>query len=110
LALHRALQWFKTYPKKSWVGCHQDVKVYEEEEMPLDACLNSEADELATTGLKRLQEKPIVPIDPDTITQAHIGERTITREFKKSVIKIVHLPALRRFYCDRFGWSENILI
>jgi hypothetical protein len=35
--------------------------------MPLDAYLNSEADELATTGLKRLQEKPIVPMDPDTI-------------------------------------------
>jgi hypothetical protein len=51
-ALHRALKWFKTYPAISWVKSHQDDKVYDIKEMPLDAYLNSEADELATTGLK----------------------------------------------------------
>jgi hypothetical protein len=56
-ALHKALQWFKTYPKISWVKSHQDDKVYDVLEMPLNAYLNSEADELATIGLKRLQEK-----------------------------------------------------
>jgi hypothetical protein len=98
----------KTYPKISWVKSHQDEKVYDEEEMQLDAYLNSESDELATTELKRLQEKPIVPMDPDTIIQVYTGGRTITRDFKKSVRKIVHLPTLRKFYCERFGWSENI--
>jgi hypothetical protein len=43
--------------------------VYNKTEMPLDAYLNSEADELAATGLKRLQEKPKVPMDPNTIIQ-----------------------------------------
>jgi hypothetical protein len=57
-----SIKWFKTYPKITWVKSHQDEKVYDKQEMPLDAYLNSEADEQATTGLKRLQEKSIVPI------------------------------------------------
>jgi ribonuclease HI len=44
-ALHRALQWFQRYPKITWVKSHQDDKEYDEQEMPLDAYLNSEADE-----------------------------------------------------------------
>jgi len=106
-ALHKALQWFKTYPKISWVKSHQDDKVYDATEMPLNAYLNSEADELATIGLKRLQEKPIVPMDPETAIQFHIMGRTITRDFKRTVREIVQLPPLRKFYCDRFGWSED---
>jgi hypothetical protein len=54
--LHRALKWFKTYSKINWVESHQDNKVYKLRDIPLDAYLNSEADKLATTGLKRLQE------------------------------------------------------
>jgi ribonuclease HI len=107
-ALHKALKWFKTYPKISWVKSHQDDKVYDATEMPLNAYLNSEADELATIGLKRLQEKPVVPMDPDTVIQFHIKGRTITRDFKRTVREIVQLPPLRKFYCERFGWSENI--
>ena len=45
--------------------------------MPMDAYLNSEADELATIGLKRLQEKPKVPMDPDTVVQYYLKGRTI---------------------------------
>jgi hypothetical protein len=108
-ALHEALQWFKTQPKISWVKSHQDDKVYDKTEMPLNAYLNSEADELATIGLKRLQEKPIVPMDPDTVIQFHIKGRTITRDFKKTVRTMIQLPPLRRFYCERFGWSEETL-
>jgi hypothetical protein len=54
------------------VKSHQDNKVYEALEMTLDAYLNSEADELATIGLKRLQEAPTVPMDP------HTGHHTIS--------------------------------
>jgi hypothetical protein len=107
-ALHKALQWFKTYPKISWVKSHQDDKVYDVTEMPLDAYLNSEADELATIGLKRLQKKPLVPMDPETAIQFHICGRTITRDFKRTVGEIIQLPQLRKFYCERFGWSDNI--
>jgi hypothetical protein len=56
-----SLKAVETPPKISWVKSHQDEKLYDEIEMPLDAYLNSEADELVTTGQKRLQEKPIVP-------------------------------------------------
>jgi hypothetical protein len=66
-ALHRALKWFKTYPKINWVKSHQDERVYDKIAMPIDAYLNSEADELATFGLKRLQEKSKVPMDPNTV-------------------------------------------
>jgi hypothetical protein len=76
--------------------------------MPLDAYLNSEADELATIGLKRLQKKPLVPMDPETAIQFHICGRTITRDFKRTVGEIIQLPQLRKFYCERFGWSDNI--
>jgi hypothetical protein len=107
-ALHKALKWFKTYPKISWVKSHQDDKVYDVTEMPLNAYLNSEADELATVGLKRLQEKPIVPMDPDTAIQFHIKGRTVTRDFKKTVRETINLPIIKRYYCERFGWSQNI--
>ena len=44
-ALHQALEWFPTYPKINWVKSHHDDKVYDSTEMPMDAYLNSEADE-----------------------------------------------------------------
>ena len=78
-ALHRALKWFQTTPKLNWVKSHQDDLVFDKTAMPLDAYLNSEADELATIGLKRLTEKPMVPMDPDSNIQFHIEGRTITR-------------------------------
>jgi hypothetical protein len=107
-ALHKALTWFKTTPKINWVKSHQDDKIYDAIEMPLNAYLNSEADELATTGLKRLQEKPTVPMDPDTVIQFHIEGRTITRDFKRTVRETIQLPPLRTYYCNRFGWSKNV--
>jgi hypothetical protein len=70
--------------------------------MPLDSYLNSEADKQATTGLKRLQEKP------NTIVQFHIEGRIITRDFKRTVREMIELTPLRKFYCNRFEWSENI--
>jgi hypothetical protein len=107
-ALSRTLKKFRTYPKLSWVKSHQDDMVIDEKTMPLDAYLNSEADELATIGLKRLQEKPIVPLDPNTCVQFHIEGRTITRNFKNTVREIIQLKPLRKFYCIRFKWSDNI--
>jgi hypothetical protein len=47
-------------------------------------------------------------MDPDTIIQFHIKGRTITRDFKKTVREIVQLPPLRKFYSERFGWSDSI--
>ena len=51
-ALHRALQWYRTKPQINWVKSHQDDIDFDKEAMPLNAYLNSEADELATIGLK----------------------------------------------------------
>ena len=106
-ALHRSLKWFTTYPKINWVKSHQDDKVYDTTAMPLDAYLNSVADELATIGLKRLQEKPLVPMDPETVIQFHLGGRTVTRDFKKTVRETIQLTPLRKFYCERFIWSDS---
>ena len=107
-ALHRALQWYRSKPKINWVKSHQDDKVFDEEAMPLNAYLNSEADELATIGLKQLQEKPRVPMDPATAIQFHIGDRTITRDLKRTTREIIHLIPLKNYYCRRFKWSDNI--
>ena len=68
--------------------------VFDKEAMPLNAYLNSEADELATKGLKRLQEKPKVPMDPETAIQFHINNRTITRDLKQTTREIIHLIPL----------------
>jgi hypothetical protein len=103
-ALHRSLN-----PKINWVKSHQDDIVYYTKEMPLDAYLNSEADKLATTGLKRLQTKQQVPMDPETDIQFHIEGRTITRDFKKTVRTIITLPPLQEFLCKRFKWSKNTI-
>jgi hypothetical protein len=92
-----------TYRKINWVKSHQDNKMYEAKEMPLDVYLNSEADELATTGLKQLQEKPSVPMDPDTVIQFNIGGRTISRDFKRTIREIIQLPTIGNFYCQRFN-------
>jgi hypothetical protein len=47
-------------------------------------------------------------MDPNTTIQFHIGGRTITRDFKRTVREIIQLPSIRKFYCERFGWSDNI--
>ena len=96
-----------TYPKINLVKSHRDDKVYNKTEMPLDAYLNSEANKLATTGLKRLQKIQKVPMGPETIIQFHIEERRITRDLKKTVGTIIQLPHLQKCYCKRFKWNKN---
>ena len=105
-ALHRALKWYCTYPKINWVESHQDGKVYDEKAMPLNAYLNLGADELVTIGLKRLQEKPMVPMDLDTAIQFHIGNRTITRDLKQTTREIINLAPLKKYHCGRFRWTR----
>ena len=83
-ALHRALQWFRTKPKISWVKSHQDDVVVDKEAMPLNAYLNSEA------------------------IQFHINNRTMTRDLKRTIGEIIQLIPLQTYYCRRFGWSDHI--
>jgi hypothetical protein len=90
------------------VKSHQDDRVYDATSMPLDAYLNSEADELATTGLKRLQDKPHVPMDPNTVVQYHLQGRTTTRDLKQSIREILSVQPLKQFYSDEFGWSDTV--
>ena len=47
-------------------------------------------------------------MDPDTIVQFYIQGRTITRDFKQTVCKMIQLASLRNFYQNRFDWSDNI--
>jgi hypothetical protein len=107
-ALHQALKWLPTYPKINWVKSHQDNKIYDVSEMPVNAYLNSEADELVTHGLKFLQEKPHVPMDPTTAIKCHLIGRTITRDLKRTARVIISLPPLKKFYLEIFGWSDTI--
>jgi hypothetical protein len=72
------------------------------------AYLNSKADELATFGLKMLQEKPRVPIDPHTAIQFHLMGRTITRDLKQAVRELLLLPLLQKNSYDKFGWSNTV--
>jgi hypothetical protein len=47
-------------------------------------------------------------MDPETFIQFHVQGRTVTRDFKRTVREMVQLPPLRKFYCERFGWNDNI--
>jgi hypothetical protein len=112
-ALQQALQWFPTYPKINWVKSHHDDKVYNKTEIPVDAYLNSETDELATFGLKYTPGKTESTHGPThththTAIQFHLMGRTITRDFKRSVRKILSLSPLRQYYCNKFGWSDTV--
>jgi hypothetical protein len=82
--------------------------VYDATPMPMDVYLNSEADELATIGLKRLKEKPYVPMEPHSVVQYHLQGRTVTRDLKQSIREILSVQPLKKFYFDKFGWSETI--
>ena len=72
----------------------EDDLVFDIKEMPLNAYLNLEADEVATIGLKRLQEKPKVPMDPDTAIQFHIGNLDYNRRFQANNKRNNHLNTL----------------
>jgi hypothetical protein len=47
-------------------------------------------------------------MDSDMIIQFNMGERTVTSDFKRTVREIIQLPSIRKFYCERFTWSDNI--
>ena len=63
--------------------------------MHANAYLNSEVDKLAMVGLKTLQEKTRVPMDPHTAIQFHLMGRTIIGDYKQSILEILSLPSLR---------------
>ena len=66
------------------------------------------ADELATTGLRRLRPKQRVPIDPDTKVQLHFRDMTITRNLKPTVRELLQSRELQEYYCRRFNWTIDI--
>ena len=47
-------------------------------------------------------------MDPATAIQYDINNRTITKDLKQITREIIHLIPLTKYYCGRFGWSENI--
>ena len=58
--------------------------------------------------MKKLKEKPKVRMDPDTIVQYHLKGRTITRDLKQSIREILSVLPLKKYYFDKFGWSDTI--
>jgi hypothetical protein len=47
-------------------------------------------------------------MDPDTVVQYHLKGRTITRDLKQSISEILSVPQLKKYYFDKFGWSNTI--
>ena len=58
--------------------------------------------------MKKLQEEPKFPMDPDTVVQYYLKGRTIIRDLKQSIRKILSVPQLKKYYFDKFGWSNTI--
>ena len=58
--------------------------------------------------MKRLQEKPKVPMDLDTVVQYYLKGRTIIRDLKQSIREILSVLPLKKYYFDKFGWSDTI--
>ena len=108
-ALHRTIKTFPATISVEWVASHQDddpnVNI---SDLPLGAQLNIEADKLATTGLHESKMKPIVPLDPSSEVMFHFRDRTITRDFKRTMSHNISLPVLMSYYMNRFGWTDKI--
>ena len=83
------------------MASHQDddpkVKI---SDLPLGAQLNIVADKLATTGLQKLNQKPMVPIEPTSEVMFHFRNRTITRDFKRTMRHNISLPELMVYYME----------
>ena len=45
-----------------------------------------------------LEQKPHVPFDPDTKIQLNVNGQNITYNIKHTLRKIIHLPALQKYY------------
>ena len=77
--------------------------------MPLDAYLNSEADKLATIGLKRTTRK-VHSTNGSKYKHSvsHRRENNKKRLQTQTVREVIQLKPLRKFYCKRFRWSDNI--
>ena len=47
-------------------------------------------------------------MDPDTVVQYYLKGRTITRDLKQSIREILSVLQLKKYYFDKFGWSDTI--
>ena len=52
--------------------------------------------------------KPMVPMDPSSEVMFHFRNRTITRDFKRTMRHNISLPVLMSYYMTRFGWTAKI--
>ena len=105
-SLHEYLKWFPTKPSFEHVYSHQD-DIPPTKPLLILAKLNIEADELATQGLKILEQKPHVPFDPDTKIQLYVNGCTITCNIKHTLREIIHLPALQKYYEIQLDWFST---
>ena len=100
-ALNNILEIYLRQPTITWVESHHDEN-NKVTELTLDALLNIEADDLATRGLQSGDWKDRVPMDPMMYVQVHIQGRTITRDLKRTVQRIIRTEPLMKYYIERF--------
>ena len=107
-ALNTTIKEFPTVPILEWVASHQDDDPTTNiNNLTLGAQLNIAADELATYALQSFHPKPRVPMDPSSEVLFHYKNRTITRDFKHTMRINISLPALQKYYEERFIWSST---
>ena len=77
-------------------------------DLPLGTQLNIAADKLATTGLQKLTQKPMVLIAPTSEVMFHFRNKTITVGFKQTMRQNILLLDFMTYYMERFGWTVEI--
>ena len=92
-----------------WVKGHQDKKI-RKDDLPLEAQLNIEADELAgayqqTNGIFR----PLVHLLPSCPAMLAIRGISITSNYRKQLIRAYVEPAYIQYLQYRFEWSDSTI-
>ena len=108
ISVHTLLELFTTRPIIHHIKGHQDRTVHYDELDPI-ACMNVDADQLATYELKEFGRiYYVLPFDPSCGAALSIQGRTVTRDIERSIQETLFLGPLRSYLCNRFNWSTEI--
>jgi len=86
---------------------HQD-KTKSYEELSFSAKLNVDADRLCNEYMEECGTPfPLVPFDPSSQVMLVVNGHSVTRRLEKTIRTAAQLPALKKYYCERFHWEEE---
>jgi hypothetical protein len=106
ISVYNLMDRFPQLPVLQHVFGHQDNSL-DYNDRPLDAQMNTQADNLATMELDEYSTVlPSVPFDPESKVMLSIDGTTVTRRLETTLRTKARLPALLDYYQDRLKWDQ----